>query len=93
MALPYGRRPQTGIPYSLDMLPPGPETLVFFSKAAWTGADSFQSIQPWVLETLPAWKQSIDSVPFAKDQRISQVAMGFTPLAGQAVLTLRFGSL
>ncbi|MCU0716312.1 MAG: hypothetical protein MUD03_09300, partial [Pirellula sp.] len=84
--------PQTGIPYSLDMLPPGPETLVFFSKAAWTGADSFQSIQPWVLETLPAWKQSIDSVPFAKDQRISQVAMGLYPSGGTSGfdLAIRF---
>lgn len=84
--------PHAGTPYSLDMLPPGPETLVFFSKAVWTGTGPFESIQPWVLEMLPAWKQSIDSIPFAKDQRISQVAMGLYPSGGMDTfdLAIRF---
>lgn len=82
--------PHAGVPYSLDMLPPGPETLVFFSKAAWMGEGAFQAIQPWVLEALPAWKQLVGSVPFAKDQRISQVAMGLYPSLGSGSFEFAF---
>ncbi|AMV33692.1 hypothetical protein VN12_16305 [Pirellula sp. SH-Sr6A] len=84
--------PHAGVPYSIDMFPPGPEALVYFSTDAWTGKGPFQSIQPWVLETLPDWKRLIDSVPFAKDDSISQVAIALYPKSGSEVfeIALRF---
>ena len=85
--------PFAGNALSVELLPPGAEAIVFLSRSSWTGKENLARIQSWLTESLPSWKAFAGSIPFASDDRISDVAIALFPskTPGVPEAVFRFG--
>ncbi len=85
--------PFAGNALSVELLPPGAEAIVFLSRSSWTGKENLAKVQSWLTESLPSWKTFAGSIPFASDDRISDVAIALFPskTPGVPEAVFRFG--
>jgi serine/threonine protein kinase len=85
--------PFAGNALSVELLPPGAEAIVFLSRTSWNGKENLAKVQSWLTESLSSWKAFAGSIPFASDDRISDVAIALFPskTPGVPEAVFRFG--
>ncbi len=71
--------PTAGEPYSLELFPPGVESVAFFSKKAWEGNDPLSTVQPWIAESIESWKEYATKLPLLSNGSVSGVAIALVP--------------
>jgi serine/threonine protein kinase len=71
--------PTVGRPFSLEMLPAGPETIVFLSGNAWHGKGKFAALRKWWLDASPGLRSHLNGIPLISEWDVESVAIAIYP--------------